>query len=225
MYTHERRKRGRNIIWCNPPFSKNVKANIAIQFLHLLDKHFSRNHKHHKTFNRNNVKTSYSCMDNMKNIISSHNKKIANSDNETNGKTCNCRNKSNCPLDNKYVTNKIVCKAEVETNNGINESSTKVYFSISKTEFKSRYNNHTMSFRNRIHENDTKLLKYIWSLKDQNKDFDIKWSILKKSSGYSILSKSCNLCLLEKLVICNFKEKDMLLNKLLDHVSKCRHEN
>ena len=53
----------------------------------------------------------------------------------------------------------------------------------------------------------------------------MKWSILKKSSGYSIISKSYNLCLLEKLVICNFKEKDRLLNKRLDLVSKCRHEN
>ena len=46
------------------------------------------------------------------------------------------------------------------------------------------------------------------SLKDQNKDSDIKWSIFKKSSGYSIVSKSCNLCLLEKLVISNFKEEN-----------------
>ena len=45
-------------------------------------------------------------MDNVKNIISSHNKKIINSGNEANGKTCNCRNKSNCPLDNKCLINK-----------------------------------------------------------------------------------------------------------------------
>ena len=31
-----------------------------------------------------------------------------------------------------------------------------------------------MSFINRTHENDTELWKYIWSLKGQNKDFDIK---------------------------------------------------
>ena len=66
---------------------------------------------------------------------------------------------------------------------------------------------------------------YIWSLKDENKDFDIKWSILKKCSEYSIVSKSCNLCFLEKLEMCNFKEKDRLLNKRLDLASKCRHEN
>ena len=73
QYTHERRNRGRKIIWYNSPFSKNVKTNIAKQFLHLLDKHFGRNHKYHKIFNRNNVKISDSCMDNVKNIISSHN--------------------------------------------------------------------------------------------------------------------------------------------------------
>ena len=46
-----------------------------------------------------------------------------------------------------------------------------------------------MSFRNRIHENNTELSKYIWGLKDENKDFDIRWSILKKPSEYRIASK------------------------------------
>ena len=76
QYTHEGRNRGRNMVWYNPPFSKNVKTNIVKQFLRLLDKNFVRNHKCHKIFNRNNVKTSYSCMDNVTNIISSHNKKM-----------------------------------------------------------------------------------------------------------------------------------------------------
>ena len=72
-------------------------------------------------------------MDNVTNIISSHNKKMINSGNEANGKTCNCRNKSNFPLDNKCLINKIVYKAEIETNNDINELSTKVYFAMSQT--------------------------------------------------------------------------------------------
>ena len=118
------------------------------------------------------------------------------------------------------LTYKIVYKAESETDHGINELSTKVNFGISETEFTSKYNNHTMSFRNRTHKNDSKLSKFIWSLKDQNKEFDIKWSIFKKSSR----SKSYNLCLLKKLVISNFKEKERLLNKWLDLVSKCRYE-
>ena len=60
-------------------------------------------------------------------IISNRNKNITNSDNEANGKTCTCRNKSNCPLDNNCLTNKIVDKVEVETNDDITELYTKVY--------------------------------------------------------------------------------------------------
>ena len=35
-------------------------------FLHLLDKHVGRNYKYHKIYNRNNVKISNSCIDNIK---------------------------------------------------------------------------------------------------------------------------------------------------------------
>ena len=79
QYKHERKNRRRKIVQYNPPFSKNAKTNIVKQFLHLLDKRFRRNHKYHNIFNPSNVKISYSCMDNMTNIISSHNKKIRNS--------------------------------------------------------------------------------------------------------------------------------------------------
>ena len=70
-----------------------------------------------------------------------------------------------------------------------------------------------MPFRNRTHENDTELSKYIWSLKDKDEDFHIKCSIFAKYSGYSIVSKSYILCLFQKLVICTINEKDRLLNK------------
>ena len=59
------------------------------------------------------------------------------------------------------MTDKIVYKAEVETNNGINELSTKVNFGISETEFTTNYSNHAMSFRNRIHKSASKLSKFI----------------------------------------------------------------
>ena len=64
-----RRNRQRNIILYNPPFSKNVKTNISRTFLNLISKHFPKQHKYHSLFNKNNVKVSYSCMDNMKSII------------------------------------------------------------------------------------------------------------------------------------------------------------
>ena len=127
-------------------------------------------------------------------------------------------------MDNKCLTNKIVYKAEVKTNDGINELSTEVYFGISETEVKSRYNNHTMSFRNQTQENDTKLSKYIWSLKDEIRPLILSGRFSKNLLDiigtdmvlygivlyvlYGIVSKSYNLCLLGKLVVCNFKDKD-----------------
>ena len=77
------------------------------------------------------------------------------------------------------------------------------------------------SFRHRRYEKDTELSKYIWELKDQNKNFEIKWSIYRKSCGYNQVAKSCNLCLMEKVLICNFKDKERLINKRVDLVSKC----
>ena len=71
------------------------------------------------------------------------------------------------------MTEKTASTDQVETNDDINELSIKVNFGISETEFKFKYNNHTMSFGNRTHENDSKLSKFIWSLKDQNKEFNV----------------------------------------------------
>ena len=76
---------------------------IGHKFLSLIDKHFPKDHSLRKIFNRNTIKISYSCMNNTKQVIDNHNKRILHSshspytkDNkdgmETN-KTCNCRQK------------------------------------------------------------------------------------------------------------------------------------
>jgi len=95
-----------NILWYNPPFSKNVNTNIGHRFLSLVDKHFPKDHKLRKIFSRNTIKISYSCMNNTKQIIDNHNKCILNSskhgdetaDNPVDKKSCNCRQKITCPL-------------------------------------------------------------------------------------------------------------------------------
>jgi hypothetical protein len=74
--TPNRKKRQRKMIWFNPPFSKNVQTNVAHSFLQLIDKHFPHSTRLHKIFNRNTVKVSYSCMTNIKNTISNHNRHL-----------------------------------------------------------------------------------------------------------------------------------------------------
>lgn len=93
--------RKRKITWYNPPWDSNVKTNLGRKFLLIVDKCFPRNHN--KIFNRHTLKLSYSCMPNMKAVISSHNKNVLAQDGATAAplqqpRTCNCRNRPECPL-------------------------------------------------------------------------------------------------------------------------------
>ena len=58
---------------------------------------FPKKHTFNKIFNKNNVKVSYSCMQNIKAIINNHNMNILHQNMEIKDE-CNCRNKKYCPL-------------------------------------------------------------------------------------------------------------------------------
>ena len=213
--TRPRRNRKRNNIWYNPPFCSNVKTNIGKVFLKLVSKHFPRQHKYHTLFNKNNIKVSYSCMENMGAIISKHNKKIL-SNNDNNDKLCNCRSQRNCPLDNKCLTTSLIYNAQV-TSTTSNQTATKNYIGLTEGTFKQRYTQHKSTFTHRKLSNSTELSKYIWQLKERNINFTTKWSIIARARPYNNSSKRCDLCLAEKL--------NNLLNKRSELISKCRHEN
>ena len=53
----------------------NVPTNVGRDFLNLVSKHFPKNHRYRKIFNKNNMKVSYSCTDNLQTIIKKHNRK------------------------------------------------------------------------------------------------------------------------------------------------------
>ena len=101
----------RNIIWFIPPFSKPVSTNVAKIFLQLVTKHFPRSHKLHKIFNRNTVKVSYSCMNNMSKIIKGHNKKVTSKPRDQRPK-CNCRKKAENPMKGSCQVNNVVYKGD-----------------------------------------------------------------------------------------------------------------
>ena len=201
------------------PLTHIVKTNVAKYFLKLVDKHFPKNHNLHKIFNRNNLKVSYSCMKNVKSIIQGHNSQLLAKMDSTAPPTreCNCRNKTSCPLSGKCLSTAIVYRAEVNCDND-----TFSYIGLTGGTFKMRYNNHTKSFRHKTHSNDTELSKFIWQLKDKEKEFSISWSIVKQSNTRMNASGICNLCLAEKTAIIQ-ASKQNLLNKRSEIVSTCRH--
>ncbi len=69
------KNRHRNIIWFNPHFYK--LSNISKYFLGLINKHFKDDNSPRKMINKNNVKISYSCTNNISKIID-NNKKLIN---------------------------------------------------------------------------------------------------------------------------------------------------
>ena len=97
----------------------------------------------------------------------------------------------------------------------------KIYIGSMETSFKQRYVNHLMSFRHEKYGNQTELSKYIWDLKREGKIFRVSWDILRKAPAYSNLSKRCDLCLTEKLMVIS-ADKSTILAKRSEIISKCR---
>ena len=103
-------------------------------------------------------------------------------------------------------------------------NTTETYIGLTENDFKTRYRNHTASFRHSKHRNSTELSKHIWTLKDNNIEHYISWRILSTHSPHNSSSKRCNLCLKEKFLII-YRLKLSTLNKCNELVSSCRHRN
>ena len=109
-------KRQRNILWFNPPYSKPVKTKTDKFFLQLIKKHFPKEYKFHKIFNRNTLKLSYSCMPNIKTKINAHNRKILQNAPSKNAKHCNCQQKENFPMNGVCLKESLVYYATISCN-------------------------------------------------------------------------------------------------------------
>ena len=163
----------------------------------------------------------------MDRIIKNHNTKLTREedeqDQEKEGKKreCNCRDRQDCPMKGNCLSESVVYQAVVKDNGGDN---TRTYIGLTEGTFKQRYYGHTSSFKHEKQEKSTGLSKYIWQQKRLNKEYSIEWSVLRKARAYSNITKKCDLCLTEKLMISN-AEKKTSLNKRSELVSKCRHEN
>ena len=216
------RSRKRNIIWFNPPFSKSISTNIGSFFLKLVNKHFPKNHKYRKIFNRNTLKISYSCMPSVKSAINVHNRRILQENTEE-LRTCNCIKKETCPLSNQCLTTNIIYEATITSNS--HNSRPKIYIGLSEGPFKRRYANHKKSFKYAKYEKETELSKEYWRLKNKNETPIVTWKIKKKCTPFNQNSGICNLCLSEKKIILEQCENPNVLNRRDELVSKCRHEN
>ena len=95
-------------------------------------------------------------MKNVKDIIDSHNHKLLTNKKQHSAqdqltKLCNCRSKTDCPLQGKHLLSAIIYQAKVSTQVG--EES---YIGLTETSFKARYNNHKIIFTHQEKRKSTK---------------------------------------------------------------------
>ena len=225
----KQRRRARKVIYFNPPWDDSIKTNIGASFLRLVDQHFPRGSNLYHIFNRQKLKISYSNMPNLKRIISGHNNKVLNFQNNLRVEGCNCQGGvETCMLDGHCQTHSLVYKGELKYDipnprTGLIENKTKIYYGLTSTTFKTRYANHKTSFRLAAYRTNTTLSAHIWRLKDLSiNNYNLKFSIVKLAKPYSREAKSCELCLQEKTFIL-FSDHYETLNRRSEILYKCVH--
>jgi hypothetical protein len=162
-------------------------------------------------------------MPNVKSVISRHNNhslsKSTTNYTPLKSDNCNCNDPSECPIKKNCKSKNIIYKAQViSPDDGV----IKEYIGMTANTFKERYGSHKKSYDLQRNKNDTELSKYIWELKSSDRDYILKWSILKRAGAYSSGAKRCNLCIEEKLCIMD-ANKHVTLNKRPEIFAKCRH--
>ena len=126
-------------------------------------------------------------MPNVKQIISSHNKNVLKKTEPqtTVTKTCNCRDHSKCPLDNKCLISGVIYQATV-TRQDIGTDET--YIGLTENTFKARYSAHMSNFKNENTRYSTTLSEYVWTLQDKKVPYNLKWKIISKSNHHAVTS-------------------------------------
>ena len=90
-------------------------------------------------------------------------------------------------MDGNGLSECLIYKASVST------TTNEYQYGSCENTFKKRYNNHNSSFRNKSHEKNTELSKYVWELREKNINHFTNWNIAMKSQKYVCGSQKCHL--------------------------------
>ena len=220
--TKKKKNRRCKVTWFNPPYSANVKTNIGKEFLKILDKAFPKTNPLHKLFTRKSVKLSYKCMPNMAKAVEQHNQQVLQEDqSETEHQGgCNCRGgPAVCPLQGNCQARAVVYRATVtESGNGNVET----YTGVTGGTFKKRWAGHKTTFEHEKNRNNTTLANHIWQLKNENKQYEIKWGIIDRGRTFNPTTRKCRVCLKEKKHIL-YNQNGSSLNRRTEIFNTCMH--
>ena len=213
------RKRRRKIIYFQPPYSASVKTPIGKLFLKLVKKHFHVRHPFYKILNPKCLKLSYSCLPNVKSMITSNNRKVINGDDKLETKRCNCQKSRTCPVNGKCQLDKVVYKADIVNVKG----ETRTYIGSTGNTFKERHKTHKATLKEKDHPRSTAMSRHYWKTKTEDKkEPQVKWEIINQTRATVSERFGCMVCNLEKIAIAK-ADKDQTLNKRNELVASCPH--
>ena len=148
-----------------------------------------------------------------------HNAKVMKPKKEGDTKDgCNCRKTEECPVGGHCLMEGVVYQATVEC-----EGESETYIGMTGTNFKTRWRNHTSTFRNTLQRNSTVIAKHIWDLEEANREYSLKWRIVARARTYNHVSDTCRLCLREKFFII-YKPEMSSLNSRSEIAGHCPHK-
>ena len=135
---------------------------------------------------------------------------------------CNCRprDRANCPLQGKCQMKGVVYKATVSSPSTSEEW---FYIGLTANTFKTRYNQHTHSFRHKT-DTGTELSKKVWELKDKGLQHKITWKVITRGQPYRPGQRFCDLCATEKLAIIRNSNNKRMLNQRTELIRACMHK-
>ena len=214
----KKKQRKRQETFFCPPFASNMRTDFGRKFLNLVKTHFPKDGTLGKILNVHTVKLSYSCMPNMRAVMLKHNNKLL-SDNVPPAKAgCNCK-KQACPMQGNCLAESIVYEAKLHHDNR-----TVCYYGSTANAFKTRWRNHTSSFRLSQKQNDTALATHVWE-NGLNPSPNIEWRTV--GSRKPVQPKgNCGLCIFEKITIMkNRNSNPNTLNVRGELYRRCNHRD
>ena len=137
----------------------------------MIYKHFPAGHTLHKILNRNNIKVSYSCMENMATIIKRHNNKAHNLSQHT------IHVKMQLPEERRATAKWRLPKEKPDIPSysrfNFKPRDQDLHRNV-RGELKTRHNDHSMSFKHKKYSTKTAVSKHIWKLKWNMSDYSIQ---------------------------------------------------
>ena len=94
---------------------------------------------------------------------------------------------------------------------------------VTEPPWKKRYGSHKSNMKHSDQRVASSLAGYVWKLKDEGREHNVRWKIIQQHSTYNPTTNACRLCLSEKYTIM-FQPELATINKRDEFYTPCMHK-